>query len=335
MTTNTGSTPQGSRFFRRTDGNGIRRLLIVLFFSAGSAFGEGAVKPKVILPDFHADPSAHAWAGRYWIYPSTDEPGSTSWRQMKSWNCYSSTDLVNWERHGEIFSLDKISWAKNAAWAPDCMERNGKYYFYFPAALQIGVAVSDNPDGPFEDALGKPLITAEEAAGCQTRAIDPNIFIDDDGRAYLFFSGGEHVGVVELNEDMVSKRGPVQKLALEHCAEGIWVHKRNGIYYFSYPRQVRAAGKLIQDLVYSTSTNILGPYDYRGTILATGGRNVHHSTMQVGEQWYLFYHVEGPSPYERRVCAEYLYHDDDGSIRPIAMTGEGIAPLHREMNPGN
>ncbi|NQZ79071.1 MAG: family 43 glycosylhydrolase, partial [Ekhidna sp.] len=113
---------------------------------------------KAILPDFHADPSAHKWDGKYWIYPSTDEPESKSWREMRRWHCYSSTDLVSWTNEGEIFNLDSVSWADYAAYAPDAMKWKGKYYFFFPAAYNIGVAISDKPNGPFQDALGKPLI---------------------------------------------------------------------------------------------------------------------------------------------------------------------------------
>ncbi len=273
-----------------------------------------------ILPDYHADPSVRQWDGRYWIYPSTDEPGSTSWQQMKRWLCYSSTDLIVWTNHGEIFSLDSISWADERAYAPDCVKHNGRYYFYFPAAYQIGVAVSDAPAGPFRDALGKPLIRKEE---CDVKVMDPFVFVDE-GRPYLFFGGGKRAAVVELNDDMVSRKGEIQYLDLQGFAEGLWVHKHKGLYYFSYPTGIKHAGKSRQLLVYSTAKNLLGPFEYRGLLLDPGSRNSQPAIIQINEQWYIFYHVEGPSPYERRVCVEFLDHNSDGSITPVKMSSKGV-----------
>jgi len=135
-------------------------IILTSLFTLSNLFAQ-----KPILTDFHADPSAHQWDGKIWIYPSTDEPGSTSWREMKQWHCYSSTNLVNWKNEGEIFNLDSISWADDAAYAPDAMKWRGKYYFFFPAAYNIGVAVSEKPNGPFRDALGKPLIEKYQLKG--------------------------------------------------------------------------------------------------------------------------------------------------------------------------
>lgn len=279
---------------------------------------------KPILPDFHADPSAHEWDGKYWIYPSTDEHGSTSWLEMKRWECYSSTDLINWKNEGQIFSLDDVSWAEQAAFAPDCMKWNGKYYFFFPANFNIGVAISDKPNGPFKDALGKPLIENGEAG---VTAFDPCIFIDDDTTPYLYYGGWETVGMVKLNDDLISRAEPIRKLDLEYYNEGIWVHKRNDVYYFSYPRQYKEKGKEKQILVYSTASSPYGPFEYQGEILDNNSRNSHHSIVEFEGQWYIFYHIEGPSPYERRVCVEYLEYDDKGKIIPVKMTRDGIKSI--------
>src|SRR5512143_1972247 len=137
--------------------NGIIRVmarLALALLALGLVAPAAAQRP--ILPDFHADPSAHEWDGRYWIYPSHDLPGSTGW-DMVDWHAFSSTDLVSWTDHGVIFTLKEIPWAKKWAWAPDAMKRNGRYYFYVTADDQIGVGVADAPYGPFKDALGKPL----------------------------------------------------------------------------------------------------------------------------------------------------------------------------------
>jgi len=296
----------------------IGRMARLAFATLALALAAPALAQKPILPDFHADPSAHEWDGRYWIYPSHDLPGSKDW-DMVDWHAFSSTDLVNWIDHGVIFSLKDIPWAKRWAWAPDAMKRNGKYYFYVTADDQIGVGVSDKPYGPFEDPLGKPLIARGESG---TRVMDPAIFVDDDGQAYLYF-GQNAARVVRLKEDMVTRDGPIVEIPLRNFHEGIWMHERNGVYYLSYCA-LEGDGELKNKLAYSTSRSPLGPFEYRGVFMDNRSRNVHHSIVDFGGQWYLFYHVQGPSWFERRVTAEYLEHGPDGAIRPVAMTKEGV-----------
>lgn len=295
---------------------------LLLFFMCNNV-----VAQKQILPDFHADPSAHYWDGKYWIYPSTDEPGSTTWRQMKRWHCYSSTNLVDWKCEGEIFSLDKISWADDAAFAPDAVKWKGKYYFFFPASFKIGVAVSDKPQGPFKDALGKPLIYDRQCKG--VRSFDPCIFIDTDETPYLYYGGGGGVAVAKLKDNLTEIDGEIIKLPLQQYAEGIWVHKRNGIYYFTYPNHYKDKdGNIKQLLVYSTSKSPLGPFEFKGAFFDNKSRNSHHSIIEINGQWYLFYHIQGPSPYERRVCVDYLYYDEEGNIKTVEMTKQGIKPIN-------
>lgn len=241
--------------------------------------------------------------------------GSKYW-DMVDWHVFSTKDMVHWKDHGVIFSLKDLTWATQYAWAPDCIERNGKYYFYFPADSQIGVAVSDSPTGPFKDALGKPLIGRDEVPGISV--FDPNIFIDDDGRAYLYFGNShDHVAVVKLKKDMITRDGPIQVLTVKNYHEGIWVHKRKGLYYFSYPSY---RGDMIANLMeYSVAKSPLGPFEYKGVILDNHSRNVHGSIVEFKGKWWLFYHVAGPSPYERRVCVALLHYANDGSIVPIKM----------------
>ncbi len=276
-----------------------------------------ALAQHQILPDFQADPSARVFNGRLYIYPSHDIAGNKDW-EMFDWHVFSTDDMIHWKDHGVIFSLKDITWAKIHAWAPDCIERNGKYYFYFPADDQIGVAVSDSPTGPFKDALGKPLIGRNEAG---IRSIDPAVFIDDDGQAYLYFGNSSgKLGVVKLKPDMITRDGPIQVLDLHNYHEGIWVHKRNGVYYFSYPSN---RGDMVANLMeYSMAKGPMGPFEYKGVILDNRSRNVHGSITEFKGKWYLFYHVAGPSAYERRVCVAPLYYNEDGTIKPIAMGPE-------------
>ncbi len=267
---------------------------------------------KPVLPDFHADPSARVFDDTLWIYPSHDIAGSTDW-VMVDWHCFSSTNLVNWTDHGVIFGVDNLTWASKNAWAPDCIERNGNYYFYFPADDQIGVAVGKSPSGPFKDALGRPLIAAGEGG---TRVIDPCVFIDDDGQAYLYF-GQNSLKVVKLNSDMITRDGPIIEIPLENFHEGIWMHKRENLYYLSYPSD---KGDMTANLLeYSIGKSPYGPFEYKGIILDNRSRNVHQSIVEFKNKWYLFYHVQGPSPYERRVCMELLEYNPDGAIKPIKM----------------
>lgn len=268
-----------------------------------------------ILPDFHADPSARVFDGKLFIYPSHDAPGARNWKGMVDWHVFSTEDMVTWTDHGVAFGLEDISWADTEAWAPDCIERNGKYYFYFPAGGQIGVAVSDSPTGPFKDVLGHPLVKKGEAG--IRYMIDPHIFIDDDGQAYLYIGGGRQLGVMKLKEDMITRDGPIQILDMPNFYEGVWVHKYNGIYYASYP--TRPPGHEANAMVYSMAKSPLGPWEYKGKILDNHSHNVHGSITQFKGQWYLFYHVEGPSQWERRVCVEPLFYNEDGAIRPMNM----------------
>jgi beta-xylosidase len=277
-----------------------------------------ALAQKPILPDFHADPSARVIGGKLYLYPSHDAPGARDWSRMVDWHVFSSDDLAQWTDHGIAFSLKDVTWADKEAWAPDAIGRNGKFYFYFPAGGQIGVAVSDSPAGPFKDALGQPLIKKREAG--IRYVIDPNVFIDDDGQAYLYFGGGRQIAVVKLKEDMVTRDGPIQVLAMPEFYEGVWIHKRNGIYYASYPTRPETRGSQANVMVYSMAKSPLGPWEYKGSILDNRSGNVHGSIVEFKGQWYLFYHVAGPSTWERRVCVEPLSYNPDGTIKPVQMS---------------
>jgi len=295
-----------------------RTCLAQLFISAVAlaiTFGRIALLAQhQVLPDFQADPSARVFNGRLYVYPSHDIAGSKDW-DMVDWHVFSTDDMLHWKDHGVIFSLKDVKWATKHAWAPDCIQRNGKYYFYFPADDQIGVAVSNSPTGPFKDALGKSLIAANEAG---IRSIDPNIFIDDDGQAWLYF-GNSHdkVAVVKLKSDMITRDGPIQVLDVKNYHEGIWVYKRLGFYYFTYPSY---RGDMVANLMeYSVAKSPTGPFEYKGVIFDNRSRNVHGSVVDFKGKSWLFYHVAGPSPYERRVCVAPLHYRKDGSIEPIQM----------------
>lgn len=283
---------------------------------------------------YTADPSARVFNGTLYVYPSHDQDTATTF-SMKDWHVFSTTDMKNWTDHGVAFSLDNISWAHSEAWAPDCLERNGKYYFYYPVEhSKIGVAVGDNPLGPFTDPLDSALIhTHSKGVVCNRDFIDPCVFIDDDGQAYLYM-GQLVVNAVKLNEDMISYDGKVYLLeGTKGFFEAIWMHKYKGKYYLSY-------SSTDGQIEYCMSDNPLGPFEYKGVILEkmNSGTN-HHSIVEYKGQWYLFYHNAdlyfrntpeeepkfgwtegGIHPFRRSICFDKLYYNEDGTIRQVVPT---------------
>lgn len=283
---------------------------------------------------FTADPSARVFDGRLYVYPSHDRDSATWW-DMEDYHVFSTADMKHWTDHGKALDIADITWADKYAWAPDCIERNGKYYFYFPTdQFHIGVAVSDKPYGPFKDELGKPLISKDsKGVVCERDFIDPVPFIDDDGQAYLFM--GQHtVNAIKLNEDMMSYDGDVHIIeGADFFFEAAWVHKYKGKYYLSYSGQGQ--------IKYAMSDNILGLYKYMGVILdkVNSGTN-HHSIVEYKGQWYLFYH-NADLAYEkfgdtlpkkilqkrRSLCVDYLQYNDDGTIKQVQQTKEGVKQI--------
>jgi len=162
-----------------------------------------AVKAQnpIVQTIYTADPAPMVYKDTLFLYAGHDEDKST-WFTMKDWHAYSTTDMVNWTDRGMVLSLKNFSWALKDAWAGQTVERNGKFYWYVPinaknGGMSIGVAVADSPTGPFKDVLDKPMITGGWGY------IDPSVFIDTDGQAYLYW-GNPHLYYVKLNKDMVS-----------------------------------------------------------------------------------------------------------------------------------
>jgi arabinoxylan arabinofuranohydrolase len=251
----------------------IRKIVLqvtALFATAGAQ-----AQNPIIQTIYTADPAPMVYKDTVYLYTGHDEDKSTVF-VMKDWRCFTSTDMVNWTDRGSPLSVKAFSWAKQDAWAGQCIPRNGKFYWYVPMThetmgMSIGVAVSDSPTGPFKDALGKPL--AHSGKG----DIDPTVFIDDDGQAYLYW-GNPYLMYVKLNQDMISYAGEVVTVPLNKegfnvrfkdvdtrpsaYEEGPWFYKRKNLYYMHY-----AAGGVPEHLAYSTSTSATGPWVYRDTIM--------------------------------------------------------------------
>ena len=286
----------------------------------------------IITHMYSADPSAHVFGDSLYLYPSHDRDKALNF-DMEDYHCYVTADMKTFHDRGVIFNPAKqTSWAKDRAWAPDCVERNGKYYLYYPTDVRhIGVAVADSPYGPFKDPLGHPLLSIDSpGVVCDRDFIDPCVFIDDDGQAYMFV-GQNTVCCIKLNEDMISYDGQVHIIqGAKGFFEAAWVHKYNGKYYLSY--STSGLGGNLPEIAYAISDNPLGPYEYKGRILGpvNSGTN-HHSIVQFKGDWYLFYHTAdlaiqnwpadfGKWLFHRSVCVDRLFYKADGTIQEVYPT---------------
>lgn len=295
---------------------------------------------------FTTDPAPMVHNDTLYVYTGHDENGADFF-WMQEWRVYSTTDMVNWTDHGSPLAIEDFSWGDDRAWAPQCVERNGKFYFYVPlhskltGAMAIGVAVGDSPTGPFKDALGKPLADGDWAY------IDPTCFIDDDGQAYLYW-GNPNLYYVKLNEDMISFEGEVQKITqtpegfgkpkfvpmeadkkyMSTYTEGPWFYKRNGKYYMIY-----AAGGIPEHIAYSVSDSPVGPWEYKGVIMPqsdTGSFTNHSGVIDYKGKSYFFYHtgnLPGGGGFGRSIAVEPFEYNSDGTFPEILPTKEGAKAI--------
>lgn len=306
----------------------------------------GFSQNPIIQTNYTADPAPMVYNGKVYLYTSHDEDKST-WFTMNDWRLYTTEDMVNWTDHGSVLSYKDFSWGKMNAWAPQCIERKGKFYMYVPITNKegqgaIGVAVADSPYGPFIDPLGKPLIRNSNDD------IDPTVFIDDDGQAYLLW-GNPVCHYVKLNEDMISyneviqtfpntiksfgkRQGEENSRRPTTYEEGPWLYKRNNLYYLFF-----AGGPISEHIGYSTSKTPIGPWEYQGVVMPTQGGSFtnHPGVIDFKGKTYFFYH-NGALPegggFTRSVCVEEAVFNSDGSIQPMNMT-EGIKKGLATINP--
>ena len=300
----------------------------------------------IIRDQFTADPTARVFNDKVYLYPSHDifppEGQRQDWFCMEDYHVFSSTNLTDWTDHGVIVTQNKVPWVRPdsySMWAPDCVYRNGKYYFYFPSAPKdgrgfgIGVAVADKPEGPFT-----PL--PENIKGIS--GIDPCVLLASDGNAYIFWGAGRCAklkdNMTELADDTPKEKVKWGDREFEmygvNClkdlpnrqAEGPFAFEYNGNYYLTYP-YVRENTEV---LAYAMSKNPMGPYEYKGLIMAeqpNGCWTNHHSIVCYQGQWYLFYHHNYLSPRDdkrRSACIEKLYFNADGTIQEVKQTLRGV-----------
>ncbi|MEU8819704.1 glycoside hydrolase family 43 protein [Actinoplanes sp. NPDC048796] len=315
-----------------------RRLLAALLTALtvlGLVPGTARADNPIVQTIYTADPAPLVHNGRVYLYTGHDEDNST-WFTMKEWRVYSTADMVNWTDHGSPLNLASFSWASANAWAGQTIYRNGKFYWYVPMTVRatgqmgIGVAVSSSPTGPFTDAIGRPLVSNGQ--------IDPTVFVDDDGQAYLYW-GNPDLWYVKLNADMTSYAGSPTKIPLTTAGfgtrtgdatrptlfeEGPWVYKRNGLYYLVF-----AAKCCSEFIAYSTAPGPTGPWTYRGTIMPTQGSSFtnHAGVVDFNGASYFFYHngaLPGGGGFTRSVAVERFAYRADGTIPTITMTTAGV-----------
>lgn len=305
----------------------------------------------IVQTHFSPDPAPMVYNNTVYMYTGDDIPG-TDFYYMTKWRVLSSTDMVNWTDYGSPISLESFSWARDRAWAAQCIERNGKFYWYICVQstkndMAIGVAVSDSPTGPFKDAIGKPLI-----ANGSWSNIDPTVYIDDDGQAYLYWGNGS-LFYVKLNKDMISYSGDIVTVPTtvesfggvrgnknadapnkDMFVEGPWFYKRNNLYYMMFA----GMGKGGETLSYSTSTSPTGPWKYQGKIMEDQKLNSftnHGGIIDFKGNSYLFYHsglLPNGGSYGRAACIEQFTYNPDGTIPSVKATKEGPAPV-ATLNP--
>jgi hypothetical protein len=322
------------------------KKLLSLFF-VGVPLLAVAQNP-VIRDQFSADPTARVFNDKVYLYPSHDimppEGQRQDWFCMEDYHVFSSENLTDWTDHGVIVTQNKVPWVRPdsySMWAPDCVYRNGKYYFYFPSApaegkgfgFGIGVAIADSPEGPF---IPEP----EPIKGIS--GIDPCVLQASDGNAYIFWGAGRCAklkpNMKEIADDTPTEKVKWGEREFEmkgvNClkdlpnrqAEGPFAFEYNGNYYLTYP-YVRENTEV---LGYAMSKNPMGPYEYKGLIMAehdNGCWTNHHSIINYKGQWYLFYHRNHFSPRDdkrRSVCIEKLYFNPDGTIQEVKPTLRGV-----------
>ena len=274
----------------------------------------------IIQTKYTADPAPMVYNDTVFLYTTHDEDDAEGFK-MQDWLLYTSTDMVNWTDHGVVASLKSFDWVKrdNGAWAEQAVERNGKFYMYCPIhGNGIGVLVSNSPYGPFKDPLGKPLVWQKE----HWDDIDPTVFIDEDGQAYMYW-GNPNCYYVKLNEDMISYSGDIVKLkeTPEHYQEGPWFYKRNGHYYLAFASTCCPEG-----IGYAMSDSPTGPWKTKGYIMrpTERTRGNHPGIMDYKGKSYVFglnydlLKLETNTHYERRsVSVAEMHYNEDGTIQEV------------------
>ena len=318
-------------------------LTLALFALVGNM----AVAQNPLIKDhFNADPSAIVVGDRVYVFPSHDIPAPwdyarKDWFCMADYHVYSSDNLIDWVDHGMILDQKEVPWGNPTGysmWAPCCIEKDGKYYFYFPnssknGGFAVGVAIADHPEGPYE-------VVPEPIEGIN--GIDPCVLKASDGNCYIFWGAGRCAKLADIMIEL-AEDNPVETMKWGNremknigvnClsglpsrqAEGPFAFERNGYYYLTYP-YVREDTEV---LGYAMSKNPMGPYEYKGLIMEeheNGCWTNHHSIIEFKGQWYIFYNNNDYSQdfdKNRSMRADSLFFNEDGTIALVKPTDRGV-----------
>ncbi|MDE6693645.1 MAG: glycoside hydrolase family 43 protein [Muribaculaceae bacterium] len=289
----------------------------------------------IVQTKYTADPAPIVRNDTIFLYTSHDEDNAEGFL-MKNWLLYTSTDMKNWQDRGIVASLKDFAWynGDNGAWAIQVVERNGKWYMYCPIhGHGIGVLVSDSPYGPFKDPIGQPLIWQKE----HWEDIDPTVFIDDDGQAYLYW-GNPHLYMVKLNEDMISYSGPIVRHPdIIDYQEGPWFYRRGDNYYLAFASTCCPEG-----IGYAMSKSPIGPWEYKGHIMdhTDRTRGNHPGIIDYKGKSYLFgqnselLKLEQPEYLERRsVSVAEMHYNPDGSIQEVPYWFDNVVEQIEPFDP--
>lgn len=315
-----------------------------------------------LFPGWYADPEGEIIDDEYWIFPTwSDRYGDSivsisfseyqlrkrenainkQYLEQTYLDAFSSTDLVKWKKHPRVLDVENVEWAAYSLWAPSIVKEAGRYYLFFSANdIQndkeyggIGVAVADNPSGPFIDALGKPLISKFHNGA---QPIDQHVFRDDDLQYYIYYGGWGHCNVARLSSDLLGlvpfDDGELFKeITPDNYVEGPFMLKRKGLYYLMWSEG--GWGGPGYSVAYAVGRSPLGPFERIGKILqqdsavATGAG--HHSVISIPgkDEYYILYHrrpLGTDNPHHRVVCIDRLTFDEQGYINPVKITFAGV-----------
>lgn len=285
----------------------------------------------------YADPEGIVYDGTVFVYPTRSLP----FKEQTAFDCFSTTDLKHWTKYENILDTDEVKWAWGAMWAPAVLQKDGKYYLFFGAndvhegeTGGIGVAVSDRPEGPYKDLLGRPLIN-EIVNGAQP--IDQFVFHDKDGNWYMYYGGWGHCNMVRLSDDFKTlvpfPDGTLYKeVTPKDYTEGPFMLIKDGKYYFMW-----SEGDWTKDdyrVAYAIADSPFGPFERIGTILESdpkiGTGAGHHSVIHSSKtgKYYIVYHrhpIGSEDGHDRVTCIDELRFDSKGRILPVKMTFKGPA----------
>lgn len=319
-------------YFRKSVAVAVSMLLLTKLQAQGDTSFIATGNP-VIKHKFTADPAALVYKDKVYIYTGHDvAPEKRNGYEMHEWLLFSTSDMKTFTEHPSPLNVKAFKWAKDDAWASQVIERNGKFYWYVAVTHDsthrgkaIGVAVADNPIGPFKDAKGSAIITNDMTTESKISwdDIDPTVFIDDNKQAYLFW-GNTTLHYVKLKENMIDMDGPMHTITLPKFTEAPWVHKKNGWYYLSY------AYEFPEKIAYAMSKSIEGPWEYKGILNEIAGNcNTNHQAIITfkGKDYFIYHNgalVPDYASFHRSVCIDYLFYNKDGTMKRVIMTSEGV-----------